>query len=80
MSNSGQKPVFQPQQDAFANHVEGLRSFAETYAKSTLSRDRSMAGATKLIRKIDMMVDREIDLIHDGTEALAKEGKGHHFG
>lgn len=53
---------------AFAHHLRGVASFAETYTESALERERSVAKLGGIFRKLTLITDQEISKIHQAME------------
>jgi predicted O-linked N-acetylglucosamine transferase (SPINDLY family)/Fe-S-cluster containining protein len=62
--------------DPLAEHLHGLKDFAETYTESALHRERSAAKLRGIMRKADLIADTEITKAHEAVSDSAARGLG----
>lgn len=57
-------------QSAWNRHVEGLIDFAQTYTSNAVERGYDASRNQKLIRKVELVADREIDRMRAQIDAM----------
>ncbi len=65
--------------EAFSARLQNLTKSVEAEAESGLRQNRSAAGLTQVIRKIDLIADEEIGRIHTRIAEAAEQGNGKNF-